>query len=346
MNHFESDYLEGAHPKILERLVQTNFEKTPGYGSDHYCQSAKDKIREICKIESNAAVYFLAGGTQTNLVMIKTLLRSYEAVICACSAHINEHEAGAIEAGGHKVLPIPSKYGKLDVNDVRKYLEKFHRHGGKEQMVQPGMIYITHPTEYGFLYSKKELEDFRALCDQYGLLLYLDGARLGYGLASDKSDLTIENIARLTDAFYIGGTKIGALFGEAVVAKDPELLKHFPTILRQSGALIAKGRILGIQFDTLFSDNLYMELASHALKMAEKIKKGLESKGYEFYYESPTNLQFVIVKNDEVENFIEQSGACFWEEIDDDRTVLRLVTSWATKESDIDYMLSHLPNQK
>ena len=259
MISFESDYIAGAHPKVLERLAETNMEALAGYGEDRYCQMAEEKIRKTCNCP-NAKVYFLVGGTQTNQVVISSVLSDYEGVIAATSGHISVHEGGAIEFTGHKVLALEGSNGKLNANDIDKYITTFHADGNHEHMVFPGMVYISHPTEYGTLYSKKELTEISNICQKHNVPLFMDGARLGYGLASRQTDVTLPDIASLCDIFYIGGTKVGALCGEAVVFTHDNAPKHFITKMKQRGALLAKGRLLGIQFDTLFTDNLYMEI--------------------------------------------------------------------------------------
>jgi threonine aldolase len=338
MLYFDSDYMEGAHPLILEKLLETNLEKTPGYGSDHYCARAKDKIRKACHCPA-AEIHFLVGGTQTNATVIKSLLRSYEGVLAADTGHISVHEAGAIEAGGHKILALPQKDGKITAAAVEKYIDSFQKDNNFAHMVKPGMVYISHPTEYGTLYSRAELEDLSAVCKKYKVPLFLDGARLGYGLMATHTDVTLEVIASTCDVFYIGGTKVGALFGEAVVFTKPYSIGNFFTITKQQGALLAKGRLLGIQFDVLFSDNLYFDIAKHAIMMAEKLKNGLAEKGYQFYIQSPTNQQFIILNNKDLERLSKDVSFSFWEALDENRTVVRFATSWATKEEDVDQLL-------
>lgn len=334
MIYFDSDYMEGAHPRILQRLMETNLEKTPGYGCDPYCESAKEKIRKACD-SPNAEIYFLVGGTQTNATVIKALLRSYEGVLTADTGHINVHEAGAIETGGHKVLTLPQEFGKISAETVANYMEVFHGDANRAHMVKPGMVYISHPTEYGALYSKEELENLSAVCKKYRLPLFLDGARLGYGLMAEKTDVTLKTIADFCDVFYIGGTKVGALFGEAVVITKPNLIENFFTIIKQQGALLAKGRVLGIQFDTLFSDDLYFEISKHAIDAAEEMKKCFLEKGYQFYFESPTNQQFLILENQKLEQLSQKVSFRIWEALDRNHTVVRFVTSWATQEDDL-----------
>lgn len=341
MYYFDSDYMEGAHPNIIQKLVETNMEKTPGYGCDHYCESAKEKIRKACNCP-NAEIHFLVGGTQTNATIIKALLRTYEGVLAAETGHINVHEAGAIEAGGHKILTLSQKFGKISAEAVENYIDTFNKDVNNAHMVKPGMVYISHPTEYGALYSKEELEKLSASCKKNNIPLFLDGARLGYGLMAKDTDVTLEIIANSCDVFYIGGTKVGALFGEAVVITKPNLIDNFFTIIKQQGALLAKGRLLGIQFDTLFSDNLYFNIAKHAIDMTEKLISGLVEKGYKFYYQSPTNQQFIILDNNKMEQLAQTVSFSFWEAIDENNTVVRFAASWATQESDIDQLLKLL----
>ena len=267
MLSFESDYTEGAHEKILQRLMETNLESLSGYGSDPYCESAKKKIREACGCPG-ADVHFLVGETQTNATVIDAVLDKYEGVVAACTGHISTHEAGAIEFTGHKVLTLEEHQGKIAPDQLEDCLNTFWNDGNHEHMVFPGMVYISHPTEYGTLYSLNELREISSICHQYEIPLYLDGARLGYGLMSKHTDLSLQDIAKYCDVFYIGGTKVGALCGEAVVFTKGNTPRHFMTLVKQHGALLAKGRLLGIQFDTLFTDNLYFEISHHAIRMA------------------------------------------------------------------------------
>lgn len=341
MLHFDNDYLEGAHPLILKKLTDTNMDQTPGYGTDRYCESAKEKIRSACKCPG-AEIHFLVGGTQTNATVIRALLRAYQGVVAADSGHISSHEAGAIEAGGHKVLTLPQNQGKISAAQVENYLDTFYQDQSNAHMVQPGMVYISHPTEYGTLYTKSELEELREVCQKYRIPLYLDGARLGYGLMADDTDVTLEVIAGCCDAFYIGGTKVGALFGEAVVITKPDLIEHFFTTIKQQGGLLAKGRLLGIQFDVLFTDGLYFQISRHAIEMANILKKGLLEKGYSLYLDSPTNQQFVVIDNQKLEALSGIVSVTLWETYDETHTVIRLATSWATKEADIDLLLQSL----
>ena len=341
MLYFTSDYMEGAHEKVLQKLIETNMEHLSGYGTDEYCESAKKKIKTLCGCE-NADVHFLVGGTQTNAIMIDALLDSYEGVVCADNGHIYTHEAGAIEFTGHKVLSLPGECGKLRANILEEYLETFYADDNHEHAVFPGMVYISHPTEYGTLYSKAELRALSEICHRYEMPLYLDGARLGYGLMSKDTDVTLEDVASLCDVFYIGGTKVGALCGEAVVFTKNNTPKHFMTMVKQRGALLAKGRLLGVQFDALFTDNLYLEISKHAMDMAEILKQGLLEKGYRFFIDSPTNQQFIILENAKMEELKDKVAFSFWEKYDETHTVIRFATSWATKEEDVKALLDLL----
>lgn len=334
MLYFESDYTLGAHPKILKRLNETNMENLSSYGFDVYSNSAKEKIKALCNAPE-AEVYFLTGGTQTNKIVISSLLKSYEGVVAATTGHISLHEAGAIEESGHKVLEIASQDGKISCNSLESFLSNFYSDENHSHMVFPGMVYISHPTEYGTIYSKAELTALREICKKYKIPLYLDGARLGYGLMSSESDLTLADIAELTDVFYIGGTKVGALCGEAVVFSKNYAPKNFMTVIKQNGALMAKGRVLGIQFDTLFTDDLYFKISKQAIKTANKLKNVLKNKGYTFLVNSPTNQQFVVLDNSKLKELRKNVALCFWETIDETHTAVRFATSWATTDSDI-----------
>ena len=341
MIHFDSDYMEGAHPELMRRLIETNMEQTVGYGCDDYTKSAKDLIKQACNAP-HAKVYFLVGGTQTNATVIDGLLARHEGVLAAETAHINVHESGAIEASGHKVLTLPQYEGKVNVNDVKNYISNFYRDETFEHMVAPGMLYISHPTEYGTLYSLEELTELSQVCHESKIPLYMDGARLGYGLAAEETDVTLEDIARLCDVFYIGGTKVGALFGEAVVVTNPTLLPHFFPLIKQHGALLAKGRLLGIQFETLFSGGLYKQIGSHAIKLAMKLKEAFREKGYEIYIDSPTNQQFFRLPNDVIDRLMQYATFELWGPRGEKNTVVRFVTSWATKEESVDKLISLL----
>ena len=338
---FECDYLEGAHEKILQRLSETNYEKAPGYGNDSYCESARAKIKEACGCPG-ADVYFLTGGTQTNAIVIGTMLQKYEGVVAARTGHVNVHEAGAIEYTGHKVLTVPSHEGKMRADELQDMLDGFWQDVTHEHMVFPGMVYLSYPTEYGTLYSKKELTDIAQVCHRFHIPLYLDGARLGYGLMSKCADMTLPEIAEICDVFYIGGTKVGALCGEAVVFTKNNTPKHFLTMVKQHGAMLAKGRLLGIQFDTLFTDNLYFTVSAHAIEMAEKLKEGLKREGYSFYLDSPTNQQFVILTMKQIGELQKQVSFDLWDKLDEEHQVVRFATSWATKEQDVEALLALL----
>ena len=335
MLSFECDYNTGAHPKLLEALARTNLEPQPGYGEDAYCARAAEKIRAACRAP-DAAVRFLVGGTQTNQVVIAALLRSYEGVLSAVTGHVNGHESGAIEYSGHKVLTLPQHLGKIEASELRAWLETYFADEAAEHMVRPGMVYVSHPTEYGTLYTRAELEAVAAVCRDYRLPLFLDGARLGYGLMSRKAELQLPDIAALCDVFYIGGTKCGALCGEAVVFPKGNAPEHFTSIIKQHGALLAKGRLLGLQFDALFTDGLYFEIAKNAIDRAERLKELFRAKGYSFFLDSPTNQQFVVVPDEVMRRLAERVRFSVWEKADAGHTVLRFCTSWATTDEDID----------
>ena len=338
---FSSDYMEGAHPAILERLLETNMEKTTGYGFDPYTASAKEKIRKACGTPE-ADVFFLVGGTQVNATVIDALLKRYQGVIAADTGHISVHEAGAIESDGHKVLTIPHQAGKISAAQIRSYLEGYDNDGNHDHMVMPGMVYLSQPTEYGTLYSLAELEAIHDVCAGWDIPLYIDGARLAYGLACEENDVTMEDLGRLCDVFYIGGTKCGALFGEAVVIPKHNLIPHFFTIIKQHGALLAKGRIAGIQFDTLFSDGLYQKIGENAIACASRIKQALRDKGYSFAFDTPTNQLFIVLEKEKLEQLGKHVELGFWENLDETHTVMRIATSWATTEEDTDRLISLL----
>lgn len=335
MLSFENDYNVGAHPQILKRLLETNLQPETGYGQDPYCAQAKEKIRKACG-HPEADIFFLVGGTQTNAVVIDTLLHSYEGVVAAATGHINVHEAGAIEYTGHKVLTLPEHDGKIAAEDLRSLMETHLHDGSWDHMVQPGMVYISYPTELGTLYSKKELEELYRVCQAYSLPLFIDGARLGYGLMSRGGDLTLPELADRCDVFYIGGTKVGALCGEAVVFPKGNMPKLFLTAAKQHGALLAKGWVLGIQFDTLFDRDLYFEGSRNAIAMAEELKKVFREKKCRIWKETPTNQQFLIIENSAMEALPQKVAFSFWEKYDENHTVIRFVTSWATTQAQID----------
>lgn len=334
MISFENDYIQGAHPEVLKRLTETNLEPLSGYGTDPYCESAREKIRRECGCPE-AEIHFLVGGTQTNAVVIDAMLKGFEGVAAADTGHVAVHEAGAVEYTGHKVLTIPHHSGKIDPGELKEYLEGFYQDANHEHMVFPGMVYLSHPTELGTLYSRKELEEISQICREYEIPLFLDGARPGYGLMSSDTDVTLQDVAQLCDVFYIGGTKVGALCGEAVVFPE-KAPRHFLTSVKQHGALLAKGRLLGIQFDTLFTDNLYFDISRHAIERAEELKRVLQEKGCTFAWESPTNQQFVILEDSTVRRLKEHVVFSFWEKADETHTVVRFVTSWATRKEEIE----------
>lgn len=316
-------------------MQEMNLIQQKGYGSDAICESAKEKIRRACECPQ-AQIHFLTGGTQANATVIASVLDRYEGVVAAETGHVAVHEAGAIEYTGHKVLELPGHDGKIKAAELREFLCNYWQDANHEHMVFPGMVYISHPTEYGTLYSRQELKDISEICREYEIPLYLDGARLGYGLMSRQTDVTLPVIAKYCDVFYIGGTKVGALFGEAVVFTKNNMPRHFLTMVKQQGGLLAKGWLLGLQFDTLFTDGLYMRISQNAIDMAELLKKAFRERGYRFYLESPTNQQFIILENKEMERLLEKVAFSFWEKYDVEHTVVRFATSWATSREDID----------
>ena len=343
MIRFNCDYLEGAHPRILEKLVETNFVQTPGYGEDEYCERAREIIRKKVGVE-DAYVQFLVGGTQTNLTVISSILRPYQGVLSAVTGHINAHETGAIEATGHKVLVLPSEDGKITAAQVQAYYDAHWADGSHEHIVQPGMVYISHPTENGTLYTKAELKALYETCQKLSMPLFLDGARLGYGLMSEGSDLTWEDVAAYTDVFYIGGTKVGALFGEAVVITNPSLTKDFRYMIKQKGGMLAKGRLLGIQFQTLLEDGLYEEIAGKAVKQAMRLKEAFLEKGFTLFYDSYTNQQFPIMTKQQLEQLKEDYSFEMWAPLDETYSAVRFCTSWATKDEDVEKLIKDLGN--
>lgn len=338
MIQFQCDYNEGAHPRILERLIQTNLEQTVGYGEDHYCDAARHIIKEACG-RADADVHFLVGGTQANATVISSVLKPYQGVVCAHTGHINVHETGAIEHGGHKVLAIPSSDGKLAASDLRRCMLDHYAEDGPEHTVQPGMVYISFSTETGTIYSLQELKDIKEVCEEYGLPLFIDGARLGYGLASEGCDVTLKDIASLADIFYIGGTKQGALFGEAVIITRENLKKDFRYCIKQNGGMLAKGRLLGIQFLTLFEDGLYFQLSEHAVSLALKIRDSFKTKGYQFIAESPSNQQFPILPDHDLEKLGKDFLFSVWQKVDQTHTAVRFCTSWATRPEAVDKLI-------
>lgn len=338
---FHNDYSEGCHDKVMLALIRTNTEQTPGYSEDCYCAFAAEKIRKCCGRE-DLAVHFLVGGTQANLTVITAALRPHQGVLCADSGHVNTHETGAIEATGHRVLGLPSVLGKINGNQVREYVKNHFADPSFEHTVQPGMVYISNPTEWGTLYSKAELEDLSQACKDCDLPLFMDGARLGYGLMADENDLSLKDLAHLCDVFYIGGTKVGALFGEAVVISNPRLASDFRYIMKQRGGMLAKGRLLGVQFEALFTDNLYFEISAHADRLATQLRDKFVDLGYEFFMPAQSNQLFPILPKkvrtylSDMYTFIEM------DRIDEDRTVCRFCTSWATKPENVDALCRDL----
>lgn len=335
MLSFNSDYMRGAHPLILERLLHTNREQTPGYGADPYTESAKQRILEACQLPQGN-VFFMVGGTQTNTTVIDGLLAKHEGVLAAESSHINVHETGAIEATGHKVLVLPTREGKICATDIELYIKNFYQDDTYEHMVAPGMVYISYPTELGTIYSKIELEAIYRVCKAAEIPLYIDGARLGYGLAAGNSDLTLADIAHLCDVFYIGGTKVGALFGEAVVVSRPSLLPYFRPLMKQHGALLAKGRLLGLQFDVLFTEHLYERISEHAIRMAMRLKQAFLRKGFSLYIDSPSNQQFFLLPNDVIKHLSTQVSFELWGALQETHTPVRFVTDWSTTVEEIE----------
>ena len=336
---FQNDYVEGAHPAVLKKLVDTNMEQSVGYGEDPYCEKARARIRETIGRE-DADVHFLVGGTQTNLTVISAALRPHQGALCAETGHIHVHETGSVEACGHKVLAMPEQEGKITAKQVNKAYESHWTDGAREHMVQPKLVYISHPTELGTLYTKQELMDLRNVCDACGLYLFLDGARLAYGLAADGTDVTLHDLAVLTDAFYIGCTKVGALFGECVVINHPAMKEDFRYLMKQKGGMLAKGRLLGLQFQAMFENDLYMEMGRHADRLAMKLKKGLLEKGYHFYIDSITNQQFVIVEDQKLQELEQQFLFNHEMRYDENHMVIRICTSWTTKEENLEKLLA------
>ncbi len=335
MVSLDCDYNNGCHPAILRRLAETNDKKSKTYGYDEWTESAKAKIREACD-DPDAQIRFLVGGTQTNATVIDSLLQSYEGVVAVQTAHINSHEAGAIEFTEHKVITIPGHDGKMDPKELEQYMNEFLDDANSEHSVYPGMVYITFPTELGTLYTKDELTELYELCQKYHLPLYIDGARLGYGLMSPENDITLPYLAHHCDVFYIGGTKVGALCGEAVVFTHNNAHPHFFNIVKQHGALMAKGRVVGLQFETLFTDNLYFDISKHAIDMAMQVKQIFKEAGYQFLVDSPTNQQFVILPNEELPRLSQNILFETWGKVDPTHTACRFVTSWATTKEEIE----------
>lgn len=338
---FQCDYNEGAHPKVMEKLMETNLEQTVGYGEDEHCARAAALIRKACGDDS-LAVHFLVGGTQANMTVIAAALRPHQGVIAAQTGHINGHETGAVEATGHKVLALPQKDGKISASQVKDLCEAHLNDASFEHTVQPKMVYISNPTEYGTLYTRKELEALHEVCRRYGLYLFLDGARLGYGLAAADNELDLPMIAACCDVFYIGGTKVGALFGEAVVMSNDELKKDFRYLIKQKGGMLAKGRLLGVQFEALFEDGLYMEISRHADRLADKLREAFTQAGFPFLVENQTNQIFPVIPDSVLKKMGENYGYTYQERVDETHSAVRFCTSWATKEDNIDRLIADL----
>ena len=334
MISFECDYNNGAHPKVLQHLVENNDARTTPYGFDEFSNRAKALISNACEL-SDAQIFLLTGGTQTNATVISSILQQHEGVVCVDSGHINVHEAGAIEFTGHKVIALPGEDGKMKPQVLEKYLNDFENDTANTHIVFPGLVYISFPTEFGTLYSRQELSDLYQVCQHHDIPLYIDGARLGYGLMAEGCDISLPYLARHCDVFYIGGTKAGALCGEAVVFTHQNAHKHFFTIQKQHGAVIAKGALIGMQFEALFTDNLYFEISRHAIEMAMRMKQIFLQRGYKLYTNSPTNQQFIIISNDKVEQLIHKVEFSLWGPADDNNTICRFVTHWATTNDDL-----------
>lgn len=338
---FDTDYIEGCHPAILKRLSETNYCKQQGYGLDEYCASARERIQNACAAP-HSDVHFVTGGTQANVTVISHALRPYQGVLCAVTGHINGHETGATEARGHKVLPLPEKGAKISADQVKAYLHHYRRMEYPEHEIEPKMVYLSQPTEQGTLYSLKELNAFRSVCDRYGLYLFIDGARLGYALATPVNDVFLTDLARLTDVFYIGGTKVGAMFGEAIVIQNEDIKQQFRYSIKQNEGMLAKGRYLGLQFDTLFTDNLYTTIATNAITLADTLREALRTMGVSFFSPSPTNQVFPIFTLAQVEELEKLHVFERWNELPNGRVAIRFCTSWATQKCDLDNLLSDI----
>lgn len=340
MIHFDCDYMAGAHPEVLDAIVKNNTIQTAGYGTDDYCQRARQLIREACGTPE-ADVHFLVGGTQTNSTILDAILRRTEGVLAAETAHINAHESGAVELFGHKVLTVPSHDGKVCPQEVKDWLRNFYADDTYEHMVAPGALYISFPTEYGTIYTHDELQQLSDVCHEYDMPLYIDGARLGHGLAA-STDLTLQDIARLADVFYIGGTKMGTLFGEAVVCTNPKLLRRFFPLQKAHGAVLAKGRLLGMQYEALFTNDLYLRIGRHTVSLAMQLRQAFEAAGYKPFIDSPTNQQFFILPNTLIDRLLAHATFEYWGPRGETESRVRFVTSWETTQQDIDTLSSML----
>ncbi|MDE5646693.1 MAG: aminotransferase class V-fold PLP-dependent enzyme [Muribaculaceae bacterium] len=341
MIYFDSDYMVGAHPEVLERLVETNGLHTVGYGRDEFTAEAKRVVLDACGI-ADGEVYFLEGGTQTNAVVIDRLLDHNDGVVAVDTAHINVHEAGAIESTGHKIITLPNRDGKLDAKALDSYIDGFYRDETNHYMVRPGMVYISYPTELGTVYSRQELADIGDVCRRWNIPLYVDGARLAYGLCADGAEVGLKDLAGMCDVFYIGGTKCGALFGEAVVTRHRDLLPRFVSLIKLHGATLAKGRLLGVQFTALFSNGLYERIGAHAVRLAMKLKAGFTEKGYRLYIDSPTNQQFFVLPNEKIDELKKVASFELWGPRGETETPVRFVTDWATTDADVDTLTAAL----
>ncbi len=341
MIRFDIDYAEGMHPQILKRLQETNDEQTAGYGKDPYCESARQKIKKACG-RDDIDVHFMVGGTQANVTVIAHLLRPYQGALSATTGHIHTHETGALEATGHKVLLLDHQDGKLSAESIRTYMEDYLALPNPEHKVEPKLVYLSQSTELGTLYSKEELKEIHELCQEYGLYLFIDGARLGYALASEENDLTLKDLTEFCDAFYIGGTKVGAMMGEAIIITNDLLKPGFRHMIKQNGNLLAKGRFLGLQFDSLFDENLYLTISKHAIDCANRIVNALRDDGYELAYPSPTNQIFPVLHQKQIDALKDKYIFQLWEKVDDDRSIIRLCTSWATKKENVDRLIEDL----
>lgn len=338
---FNSDYLEGAHPRVMQRLMDTNMVQTTGYGEDEYCAEARKTVRRLCEAPK-ADVHFLVGGTQTNFTLLSAALRPYQGVISTDTGHIAVHETGSVEACGHKVIELKNKNGKLEAGQVSEYCRQHFADDSHEHMVMPGAVYISNPTEVGTIYSRQELIALRGVCDRWNLILFLDGARLGYGLASPKNDLDLPFIASTCDVFYIGGTKQGLLFGEALVITNENLKRDFRYMIKQKGGMLAKGRLLGVQFEEILRDGLYFELSEHAIRLAMKLKEALADVGYAFMIDSPTNQQFPIVSDEALKQLRKKYSYAYQMRIDATHSAVRFCTSWATREEEVDQLIADM----
>lgn len=343
MIRFECDYLEGAHPEILEALIKTNLEQTCGYSEDDYCNQAREAIKSAISRE-DADVHFLVGGTQANLTVIAAALRAHQGVLSADTGHIAVHESGAIEATGHKVITLDNQFGKISASQIREFVDNHYADATHEHMPQPAMVYISHPTEFGTLYTRDELTEISNVCREKGLIFFVDGARLGYGLEAKDTDVTLSDLAHLTDAFYIGGTKVGALFGEAVVINHPLLKRDFRYIIKQRGGMLAKGRLLGIQFLTLFTNDLYSRIGKHAIGLAEEIRSTLIKQNIPELVPSPTNQLFPILSNQKIAELRKKYSFSHWAKVDENHSAIRICTSWATTKENVDQLIRDLEN--